>query len=481
MRKLFTALLLLCSVAMLRAQAPTAIMPIPTPAQLEWQKMETYAFIHFGTNTFTDKEWGYGDAAPSTFNPTRLDCDQWARVLKEAGMKAIIITAKHHDGFCLWQTKYTDYSVANSPWRDGKGDVVKELAEACKRHGLKMGVYLSPWDRHQATYATPAYVDYYHKQMKELLTQYGDIFEVWLDGANGGDGWYGGASEKRSIDASTYYRFPELHKLVYSYFPNAIIFSDYGPGCRWVGNEQGFAGQTNWSMMPSDGNRSIARSTEELNTGNENGTMWHPAECDVSIRPGWFWHESENSKVRDARNLLELYYSSVGRNANLLLNVPVNNEGLISDADIKSLKEFRALLDRQFAVNLMKKAKAEASSNRGGKFKAQKAVDGKYDTYWCPASEDKAPALTINMKKATDVNCIQLQEYIALGQRVAEFKIEYFDGSRWQPVSTKEQTTTIGYKRLVRFDKVNTRQLRVTIIKSRACPCLNNVEAFLVD
>ena len=480
MRSLSTTLALFVSL-LLQAQAPKAIMPVPSPSQMEWQKMEKYAFIHFGTNTFTDKEWGFGDAPASSFNPTRLDCNQWAKAFKDAGMTAIIITAKHHDGFCLWQTKYTDYSVANSPWRGGKGDVLAELAAACKRYGLKMGVYLSPWDRHQATYATPAYVDYYHKQMEELLTQYGPIFEVWLDGANGGDGWYGGASEKRSIDASTYYRFPELHKLVFSHFPGAIIFSDYGPGCRWVGNESGIAGETSWSPVRSDGTRATYKDHEELTNGNENGTLWHPVECDVSIRPGWFWHESENDKVKSPRELLELYYSSVGRNGNLLLNVPVNNEGLISDIDVKNLKEFRILLERQFKKNLLKRAKADTDDCRGKGFEAKKTVDGKYNSYWCPSDNATSPSLTLTMPKATDVNCLMLQEYIPLGQRVAAFKIEYMSGGQWLPVNTKEQTTTIGYKRIVRFDKVNTRQLRVTILRSRACPCINNIEAFLVD
>ena len=230
-------------------QPPLAVKPLPTASQVAWQQLETYAFIHFGLNTFEDREWGYGDASPSLFSPTRLDARQWARTCKAAGLRGIIITAKHHDGFCLWPTMYTDYSVRNSAFRDGKGDVLGELAEACREEGLKMGVYLSPWDRHQAFYGTSFYMEYYIHQLEELLTRYGDIFEVWLDGANGGDGWYGGAREKRTIDRRTYYDFERIHQTIHRLQPHAVIFSDAGPGCRWVGNEKGYANATNWSFL----------------------------------------------------------------------------------------------------------------------------------------------------------------------------------------------------------------------------------------
>ena len=240
---------LLFSCASKHVEAPQPVYPIPEAKQVEWQKMETYAFIHFGLNTFNDREWGYGDSDPKTFNPKKLDCEQWAQTLVKAGMKGVILTAKHHDGFCLWPFEGTEYSVKNSPWKDGKGNVVKELAEACRKYGLKFAVYLSPWDRHQANYGTPEYLPYFYAQLRDLLTNYGDVFEVWFDGANGGDGWYGGAKDMRTIDRKNYYNYPKIYEMLDSIQPQAIVFSDGGPGCRWVGNENGFAGATNWSFL----------------------------------------------------------------------------------------------------------------------------------------------------------------------------------------------------------------------------------------
>ena len=285
-------------------QAPAPVGPLPTPQQVAWQQMETYAFIHFGPNTFGDREWGYGDAPLSSFAPTRLDTRQWAATVKAAGMKGIILTAKHHDGFCLWPTKYTDYSIRNTPYKDGKGDIVGELAAACREYGLKLGLYLSPWDRHQAFYGTPLYVEYFHAQLEELLSQYGDIFEVWFDGANGGDGWYGGAKETRKIDRRTYYDFPRAHATVKRLQPNAIIFSDGGPGCRWVGNENGYAHATNWSLLRINEVYPGYERYPELQQGHADGDTWVPAECNVSIRPGWFYHEKEDDKVKSVDHLL---------------------------------------------------------------------------------------------------------------------------------------------------------------------------------
>jgi alpha-L-fucosidase len=272
------------------------VQPTPTTKQVEWQKMETYAFIHFGLNTFNDKEWGYGNSDVKTFNPKKLDCEQWARTLAAAGMKGVIITAKHHDGFCLWPTHTTDYCIRNTPYKNGEGDVVGELSKACQKYGLKFGIYLSPWDRNQASYGSPYYLKLYQRQLKELLSNYGELFEIWFDGANGGDGWYGGAEEKRTIDRKHYYDFPKIFQIVDSLQPNATIFGDGGPGCRWVGNENGFAGETCWSMIPSNTVYPGYKNYKQLQFGWENGDQWTPAECDVSIRPGWFYHETEDSE-----------------------------------------------------------------------------------------------------------------------------------------------------------------------------------------
>ena len=299
--------------------------------------MEFYAFVHFNMNTFTNMEWGFGNENPELFNPTDLDCRQWARVCKEAGMKGIILTAKHHDGFCLWPSEYTEHSVKNSPWKNGKGDVVRELSEACKEYGLKMGIYLSPWDRNNADYGKPEYITYFRNQLRELLTNYGDIFEVWFDGANGGTGYYGGANEERRIDRTTYYDWENTRKIVRELQPMACMFSDAGPDIRWVGNEQGWAGKTNWCTLNRDDFApGVVSDLKFLQQGQEDGTDWVPAEVDVSIRPGWYYHPSEDHKVKSLPQLLDIYYHSVGRNASFLLNLPVDKRGLVNENDVQA-------------------------------------------------------------------------------------------------------------------------------------------------
>ena len=310
-------------------KSPEPVLPIPQEKQVNWQKMETYAFVHFGLNTFNDREWGYGDSDPKTFNPARLDCEQWVQTFVNSGMKGVILTAKHHDGFCLWPTQLTEYCIRNTPYKDGKGDIVRELSDACKQYGIKFAVYLSPWDRHQANYGTPEYVDYFYKQLHELLTNYGDVFEIWFDGANGGDGWYGGAKDARTIDRKTYYDYPRAYKMIDELQPQAVIFSDGGPGCRWVGNENGFAGATNWSFLRAGEVYPGYPKYRELQYGHADGNQWVAAECDVSIRPGWFYHPEEDNRVKTVDQLTDLYYRSVGHNGTLLLNFPVDRNGLI--------------------------------------------------------------------------------------------------------------------------------------------------------
>ena len=361
---IFTLILLYYSCT--NVKPPEAIGPTPTKHQMDWQEMEYYGFLHFSINTFTDVEWGYGDKSPKLFNPTELDARQWARIAKEAGMKGLILTNKHHDGFTLWPSKYTKYSVKNSPWKDGKGDVVKELAEACKEYGLKMGIYVSPWDRNHTDYGKPAYIEYFRNQLKELLTNYGDIFEVWFDGANGGDGYYGGAREFRKVDKKTYYDWENTNKLIRKLQPNTIIWSDNGPGARWVGNEHGFSYETMWSPLLRD---SVYGGMPEFHTkyklGQENGTHWVPSEADVSIRPNWYYHKSEDNKVKNLKQLTDIYYKSVGRNSTLLLNFPVDRRGLIHENDEKQVKRLAAQLKKDFANNLAANAKTTATNIRG--------------------------------------------------------------------------------------------------------------------
>ena len=461
------------------SQAPEPCYPIPTPQQVAWQQLETYAFIHFGLNTFNDMEWGYGDTPAATFNPTRLDCEQWVQTLVKGGMKGVILTCKHHDGFCLWPTKYTDYCIANSPYKGGKGDVVRELSDACKKYGIKFGVYLSPWDRHQASYGTPEYVTYYYNQLEELMMQYGDIFEVWFDGANGGDGWYGGANEKREIDRSTYYNYPKAWGIVNRLQPDAIIFSDGGPGCRWVGNEKGFANPTNWSFLRMKEVYPGYPAYEELQSGHADGDGWCASECDTSIRPGWFYHEKEDTQVKTVDQLVDLYYRSVGHNGTLLLNFPVDKEGLIHPTDSATLVAWRERIDSELGHNLLAGAKFTATDTRNNNYGPAMMGDDDYNTYWAASDGVTAADIVIKTKKNVTLDCIMLQEYIPLGQRVKEFVIEYKTCcGKWVPVIVDEETTTIGYKRIVRFHEKTADEWRIRILDARACPCINNIEGF---
>ncbi len=452
------------------------IQPVPTAKQVAWQKLETYAFIHFGLNTFNDKEWGYGNSDVKTFNPKKLDCEQWARTLVAAGMKGVIITAKHHDGFCLWPTRTTDYCIRNTPYKNGEGDVVGELSLACKKYGLKFGVYLSPWDRHQASYSSPYYLKLYQRQLKELLSNYGELFEVWFDGANGGDGWYGGAEESRTIDRRNYYNFPRIFEIVDSLQPNATIFGDGGPGCRWVGNENGFAGETCWSTIPSNTVYPGFKGYKQLQFGWEDGDQWTPAECDVSIRPGWFYHEKEDSKVKTVEDLCNLYYKSVGHNATMLLNFPVDKDGLIHPIDSANAVNFHRKIRQELSVNLLKGITPKVDSQQG-KHIGKNITDGQYDTFW--ASKKKKDAyIEFQLGKPKSITRLMLQEYIPLGQRVKAFSIYYRQGKNWVRLDPKEETTTIGYKRILRFDMITTSGIRIVIDDAKGCPCINSVSAF---
>lgn len=476
---LLIGMLLASCMQSVQVSEPTAVGPTPTDAQMDWHEMEMNAFIHFTTNTFTGLEWGYGDESPSIFNPTELDAEQWVLVLKDAGFKGVILTTKHHDGFCLWPSEFTEHSVKNSPYKDGKGDVVKEVSDACKKHGLKFGVYLSPWDRNMSGYGTEEYIVYYRNQLEELLTGYGDIFEMWFDGANGGDGYYGGAREMRKINNETYYEWPTTIAFAKQFQPNMVFFSDAGPDIRWVGNERGFVGETNWNTITPDtlyaGKHGI---TEILNTGSEDGTHWIPGEVDVSIRPGWFYHDYEDEKVRTPENLFDIYLTSVGRGSVLLLNMPPDKRGLIHENDVESLKGFRKILDETFANNLAKGAKVDATNTRGKakQYNPNNTTDSDKESYWATDDNITQASVTIDLGSTKLVSYVVLQEYIKLGQRVKSFNIEALDeNGEWNKVY---DGTTIGYKRIAKLEPVETAKIRVNIQDSKESILLSNIDVY---
>ncbi len=473
---LITALFLVLFLSGLgQVKAPVPYGPVPSENQMRWQEMEYYAFVHFSVNTYTDMAWGNGDEDPRIFNPTKLDCRQWARICKEAGMKGIILTAKHHSGFCLWPSKYTEYSVKNSPWKNGKGDIVREMSDACKEYGLKFGVYLSPWDRNSADYGTPAYITYFRNQLRELLTNYGDIFEIWFDGANGGSGYYGGANETRKIDRTTYYDWSNTYKLVRELQPNIVIWNDGGDRAdlRWVGTEGGYVGETNWSLLDSTGDVP----EKMLRYGLENGNSWVPGEVNTSIRPEWFYHPKEDTKVKTVPQLMDIYYHSIGRNATLLLNFPIMPNGLINTKDETAALEFAKAVKKAFATNLAKNIKVAASTIRSGNsvYGANKTIDGNSETYWCTDDTVANASLTFDFDKPVSFNRFLVQEYIPLGQRVKSFMVEAFFNGAWHQVAKE---TTIGYKRILRFHTVKSTKLRFTVIDAKSCPLISNIEIY---
>lgn len=472
----------LCLVAKVKPPKPCG--PLPTQNQMRWQEMEQYAFIHYSLNTYTDMEWGYGNEDLKHFNPSRLDARQWVKTCKDAGMKGIIFTAKHHSGFCMWPSAHTAYSVKNTPWKNGQGDVVKELAEACKAEGLRFAVYLSPWDRNHADYGKPEYITYFRNQLKELLTQYGEIFEVWFDGANGGNGYYGGANETRQIDRTTYYEWPETYRLIRQWQPNIVIWNDGGDrgDLRWVGTEAGYVGETNWSLLHSTGDVPI----EMLRYGVKEGDAWVPGEVNTSIRPGWFYHDYEDTRVKSVSKLMDTYYKSVGRNGTLLLNFPITLDGRIHDVDVEISKKFAQTVQETFANDLIKQAQVKASNTRGDSklYAADKVKDGKKHTYWATDDNVHHAFITITWKKPIRANRFMIQEYIRLGQRVEDFMLEAKVQGEWKELKDalvdegKDGTTTIGYKRIICFPTIETSQMRLTIKKAKASPLIARMGVF---
>lgn len=457
---------------------PDPVGPLPNAAQMAWHQMELNAFVHFTTNTFTGKEWGYGDEDPDIFNPTALNTDQWAETFAQTGFKGVILTCKHHDGFCLWPSKYTGHSVKSSAWMEGRGDVVQLLAASCAKYGLKFGVYLSPWDRNHVAYGRPEYVDYYRKQLEELFTGYGPVFEMWFDGANGGDGYYGGTREVRQVDRRTYYDWPKTIDLVRGWNPEVIFFSDAGPSIRWCGNERGYAGETNWCTISIDtlypGQADI---TPLLNRGAEDGQNWVPAEVDVSIRPGWFYHAEEDSLVKTPEKLFEIYLSSVGRGSNLLLNVPPDRRGLLHEKDVAALKGWKKLVDQAFQTDLAQGALVSAPDWRGKDlaYGPANVNDRNPNTYWTVNDGQVTGELILDLGAQKTLQYILLQEHIPLGQRVKAFAVYIQKGDEWEQVA---EGTTIGYKRILPLGAVAASQVKVEIRDAKACPLISEISIY---
>lgn len=460
---------------------PAPYGALPTEAQLATQDLETYAFVHFTTNTFTGKEWGYGDEDPKIFNPTDFDVDQIVGTIAKAGFKGVILTCKHHDGFCMWPTKTTDHNISRSPWKNGKGDMVKEFSDAAKRAGIKFGVYLSPWDRNNATYGTPDYLKVYRAQLTELLTNYGPIFETWFDGANGGDGFYGGKREKRGIDRKTYYDWPVTWRIVHKLQPKATIFSDVGPGTRWIGNERGQAGYPCWSTYTpttTDGSApGPGTSMKDLGTGTPDGTQWIPGEVDVSIRPGWFWHAHENAKVRSPKNLYELYFASVGRGALFLLNVPPDTRGQLHETDVASLLAYKKAIDELFSRNLADGGKVKADQNRGAGFEAAKVLDDDKKSYWATPDGVKTATLEVTLPEAREFGVIRLREAIRLGQRVRKFAVDVRTNGEWS--EWIKDGSSIGAQTLLRGKAVTADAVRLRVLETAASPCISELSLWL--
>ena len=441
---------------------------LPTRQQLAWHDMELYLFVHFGPNTFTDKEWGHGDEPAAVFNPTALDCQQWAATAKATGAKGIIITAKHHDGFCLWPSKYSTHTVRESKWKDGKGDVLKELSVACREAGLKFGVYISPWDRNHPDYGTEKYNDVFVNMLVELFQNYGPIWELWWDGANGE-----GPNGKKQV-----YDWKRFERTVRQLSPKTVIFSDIGPDIRWVGNENGIAGNTNWNYLDTTGfKRGIgAPPNDTLQQGNVNGKFWIPAECDVSIRPGWFYHRKEDDKVKSPEQILDLYLKSVGRGSNLLLNVPPDTSGLIHQNDVAALIGFKKLKDQNFDENLLKQASTYyefARNDLSSKDVSLRSFDSKSSAYGLNLQN-----FVVQLNQPVKMNCIVLREAIHLGQTIHHFKIVLYNGSK---VIREINGSTVGRKRILTFPAETVSSFKVYLNDTKGNDNISGVAAYLID
>lgn len=477
MKRIISCLLALALFAPAVGQvvAPAPMSVVPAPHQIEWHKMEQYAFVHFTVNTFTDREWGYGDESPEIFNPTDFDADALVRVVKDANLKGLILTAKHHDGFCLWPSRYTEHSVKNSPYKGGEGDIIGEVAEACRRHDVKFGLYLSPWDRNHPDYGTDAYLAYYRNQVRELLTRYGPLFEMWFDGANGGDGYYGGACETRWVKSGyLYYDWSKVVDIIRELSPETVVWSTSLPDARWCGNERGIIDEHCWAMATPEALYPEGRDDlSVLSHGQEDGERWAPAEADVSIRPGWFYHADETPKSPE--ELFDIYLTSVGRGGTLLLNLAPDRRGRIPDEDVASLMAWRRMVDTAFGDDLAADAHFTASSSRGDSFAAT-AMAGEDEAFWATEDGVTSGDVTLKWDKQVTLKYIVIQEHIALGQRVKEFSVEVRNEDRWQQVGAG---TTVGYKRIIPLDEaVTTDELRVRFHDARGALTIARIAVY---
>lgn len=467
---LVTQILVLGSASFLWAQeAPKPFGAVPTERQLRWHEMEMYCLIHYTPTTFQDKEWGFGDADPAIFNPSHFDAHQIARAAASAGFRGLISVAKHHDGFCLWPTKTTTYSIARSPWKNGKGDMVREFMEASRENGLKFGVYLSAWDRNDTRYGTPAYAEAYREQLTELMSNYGELFTSWHDGANGGDGYYGGRKEKRIIDRTTYYEWEEkTWPIVRKLQPMACIFSDVGPDMRWVGNEKGYAAETSWATITPiglNGAKPVPGAVEEHNlpTGDRFGRFWIPAECDVPLRDGWFYHKNQDLRVKTPEQLFEIYLKSVGRGANMNLGLAPMPEGILHPNDVKALQYFGRKLRKTFETNLAKEAVATSTSLRGNSaaFAPANIFDGDRYSYYAPEDGVFTPEIEVTLDGEKEFDIIRLRENIKLGQRMDSVQVWIWKNQQWQHVAS---ATSIGANRLIKLSEpIKTSKLKICL------------------
>ena len=456
-------------------QPPEPMSVVPAKRQIAWHQMEQYAFVHFTINTFTDKEWGYGDESPEWFAPTDFDADALVRVVGDAGLTGLILTAKHHDGFCLWPSRYTEHSVKNSPYKGGKGDIVGEVAEACRRHGIKFGIYLSPWDRNHAGYGSEEYLIYYRNQLRELLTDYGPVFEMWFDGANGGDGYYGGRNETRRVESGyLYYDWPKVVDIIRELSPETVVWSSSLPDARWCGNERGVIDEHCWAMAsPEDMYPGGRDSLAVLRYGQEDGSRWAPAEADVSIRPGWFYHADERPK--SAEELFDIYLTSVGRGGTLLLNLAPDRRGRIPEEDVKRLVAWRKMIDEAFSTDLAADAEFSVSSSRGRGYGAE-CMQGEDLAYWATEDNVKSGEVCLTWAEPKSVKYVVVQEHIALGQRVRKFVVDAYDGAEWRQIA---EGTTIGYKRILPLgDGITTTALRIRFLDSRGPLTIDRVAVY---